>query len=421
MNVLAATIPVVISEVFASSNFKKVTILFPTNASEVNMKAISLRAVLVIVCALFVISCQKKEEAPPPPPPEVKVAVVLQKTVPIYVENIGETIGATDVEIRARVQGFLESVNFEEGSFVTKGQLLYTIDPQQYEADLATAKGQTAQAQAQLSKAQADVARYKPLVELNAISRQEYDTAVSAEEAAAAALEAAKAVEDNSKIDLGYTKVVSPIDGLVGKSQVKAGNLVGRGENTLLTVVSNIDSIHVRSNISERDYLRLARARESTTEKPKDNFELVLADGSVFNHKGGLVFADRAVDPSTGTLGIEAAFPNPERLLRPGQYGRLRVAIDEKKDAILVPQTAVQELQGNYSVAVVGADNKVTLRPVQAGARIGDLWLIDSGLKAGEKIVVEGLQKVREGSAVTPVAVEIKDTTSSTGAATQEG
>lgn len=385
------------------------------------MKEFFQRAVLAILCVLFVVGCQKKEEAPPPPPPEVKVAVVLQKTVPIYVENIGETIGASDVEIRARVQGFLESVNFEEGSFVTKGQLLYTIDPQQYEANLATARGQTAQAQAQLSKAQADVARYKPLVELNAISRQEYETAVSAQEAAAAALEAAKAVEQNTQIDLGYTKVVSPIDGLVGKSQVKPGNLVGRGENTLLTVVSNIDSIHVRSNVSERDYLRLARAREAATEKPKDNFELVLADGSVFNHKGGLVFADRAVDPTTGTLGIEAAFPNPERLLRPGQYGRLRVAIDEKKDAILVPQTAVQELQGNYSVAVVGSDNKVTLRPVQAGTRIGDLWIIDSGLKAGEKIVVEGLQKVREGSAVTPVAVEIKDTTSSTGAATQEG
>lgn len=382
------------------------------------MKASLQRITLAISCILFFSACEKKEEAPPPPPPEVKVAVVLQKTVPIYVENIGETIGATDVEVRARVEGFLQSVNFEEGSLVQKGQLLYTIDPQNYEATLATARGRTAEAQARLSKAQQDVARYKPLVELNAISREEYETSVSAEQAAAAAVEAARAVEDNAKIDLGYTKVYSPIDGLAGKSQVKAGNLVGRGENTLLTVVSNVDSIHVRSNISERDYLRLARAREAATEKPKDNFELVLADGSVFNHKGSLTFADRAVDPATGTLGIEAAFPNPEHLLRPGQYARLRVAIDKKENAILVPQTAVQELQGTYSVAVVGSDNKVTLRTVQAGARIGSLWVIDGGLSSGEKIVVEGLQKVRDGVTVTPVAVDIKETAAAT---TQEG
>ena len=379
------------------------------------------RPALVISCIFLVIGCEKKVEQPPPPP-EVKVAAVLQKTVPIYVENIGETMGATDVEVRARVEGFLQTIDFEEGSMVSKGQLLYTIDPGQYEASLATARGRTAEAQAQLSKAQQDVARYKPLVELNAISRQEYETAVSAEQAAAAALEAAKAVEDNAKIDLGYTKVFSPIDGLVGKSQVKPGNLVGRGENTLLTVVSDVKSIHVRSNVSERDYLRLARAKGASSGKTKDNFELVLADGSVFNHKGSLAFADRAIDPTTGTLGIEADFPNPELLLRPGQYARLRVAIDTKPNAILIPQTAVSELQGTYSVAVVGPDNKVNLRPVQAGDRIGSLWIIDSGLKAGERVVVEGLQKVREGVTVTPVAVEIQDTTASpTATAAQEG
>lgn len=379
------------------------------------------KVLLAISCVSFVIACQKTEVAAPPPP-EVKVATVLQKTVPIYVENIGETVGAADVEIRARVEGFLQTMDFEEGSLVRKDQLLYTIDPKQYEAALATAAGRTAEAQAQLSKAQQDVARFKPLVEINAISRQEYETAVSAQQAAAAALEAAKALEDNARIDLGYCKVYAPIDGLIGKSQVKPGNLVGRGESTLLAVVSKIDTIHVRSNVSERDYLRLARAREASAVKPKDNFELVLADGSVFNHKGSLVFADRAIDPATGTLGIEATFPNPEGLLRPGQYARLRVAIDTKPNAILVPQGAVSELQGTYSVAVVSADNKVSIRPVQAGDRIGSLWLIDSGLKAGDRIVVEGVQKVREGTVVTPVTVEIKDTdTSSAGSATQEG
>lgn len=379
------------------------------------------RAAMAIACILCLIGCQKKE-APAPPPPEVKVATVLQKNVPIYVENIGETVGASDVEIRARVAGFLESIDFEEGSLVHKNQLLYTIDPKPYEASLATAQGQVAEAEARLSKAKTDVARYKPLVELNAVSRQEYDTAVSAQDAAAASVEAARAVEDNAKIDLGYTKIYSPIDGIIGKTQVKPGNLVGRGENTLLTVISNIDSIHVRSNLSERDYLRLARARAAVKEKPKDNFELLLADGSVHKYKGNLVFADRAVDPATGTLGIEAAFPNPDGLLRPGQYARLRAAIDMKQNAILVPQSAVQELQGTYSVAVLGADNKITMRTVQAGQRIGSLWIIDSGLAAGEKIVVEGLQKVREGATVTPVTVVIEDTAaSSSGASKREG
>ena len=338
----------------------------------------------------------------------------MQKTVPIYVENIGETTGSIDVEIRARIEGFLETVDFQEGSLVKKGQLLYTIDPQQIHAALAEAQGRLAEAQARLAKAQQDVARYKPLVEQNAISKEEYDTSVSAEQAASASVEAARASTKDAELNLGYTKITSPIDGLVGKTQVKPGNLVGRGENTLLTVVSNVDSIHVRSNVSERDYLRLARAKGPSAVQPPDTFELVLADGTVHKYKGSLIFADRAIDPLTGTLGIEATFPNPDRLLRPGQYARLRAEIDQKPNAILVPQIAVQELQGTYSVAVVGSDNKVKLRPVQAGERVGSLWVIDSGLNAGEKVIVEGIQKVREGATVKPTVVEIPETSSST-------
>jgi membrane fusion protein (multidrug efflux system) len=361
-----------------------------------------------LICTTFIFACGKEEAPPPPPPPEVKVAVVLQKTVPVYVENIGETTGAVDVEIRARVEGFLQTINFEEGTLVKKGQLLYTIDPQPLRASLAEASGRLAQAEASLAKARQDVARYKPLVEQNAISKEEYETSVSVEQAAKASVDAAKATVQDAELNLGYTNVTSPIDGLVGKSLVKPGNLVGRGENTLLTVVSNVDAVHVRSNVSERDYLRLARAKSRAP--GKGSFELVLADGSVHKYKGSLVFADRAVDPTTGTLGIEATFPNPDGLLRPGQYARLRAVIDEKQNAILVPQVAVQELQGTYSVAVVGADNKVSMRTVQAGERIGSLWVIDSGLTSGEKIVVEGLQKVREGVTVNPTVVEIKDT-----------
>jgi membrane fusion protein, multidrug efflux system len=370
-----------------------------------------------IFCVLVFFACSKKEAPQGPAAPDVKVAVVLQKTVPIYVENIGETVGASDVEIRARVEGFLETVNFEEGSFVKKGQLLYTIDPQPLRAALAQSSGRLAQAQAELAKARQDVVRYKPLISKKAISQQEYDTAVSVEEAAAASVAAAKAAEQDSKISLGYTKVYSPIDGLIGKTLVKPGNLVGRGENTLLTVVSNVDSIHVRTNINERDYLRLARAKGANPSEEGSNLELVLADGSVHDQKGRVVYADRAIDPKTGTLGVEVAFPNPNRIIRPGQYARVRVVLDEKQNAILVPQTAVQELQGTYSVAVVGSDNKVTLRPVKATDRIGNLWLIESGLKAGEKIVVEGLQKVRDGVTVTPTVVNIEDTASAAGSA----
>jgi membrane fusion protein (multidrug efflux system) len=380
------------------------------------MKEVIQRISLAFFCALLVFGCKKKEETAAPPPPDVKVAQVLQKTVPIYVENVGETVGQSDIEIRARVEGFLQTVDFQEGSFVKKGDLLYTIDPQPLRAALAQAQGRVAEAQAQLSKAHQDVARYKPLVEKNAISREEYETSVSAEQAATASVDAAKASAQDAQLNLGYTNVYSPIDGLVGKTQVKPGNLVGRGENTLLTVVSNVDSVHVRTNVSERDYLRLARAKGAvpkTADKSAFAFELVLADGSVYNHKGKLVFADRAVDPTTGTLGIEAEFPNPDHLLRPGQYTRVRAEIDQKKDAILVPQTAVQELQGTYSVAVVGSDNKVSLRPVQASDRIGSLWVIDTGLKPGEKIIIEGLQKVRDGVTVNPTVVQIPENAAS--------
>lgn len=351
------------------------------------------------------------EEAPPaPPPPEVQVAKVLQRDVPITIENIGQTIGSTEVEVRARSEGFLESVNFKEGSFVAKGDLLYTIDPRNLEATLANAKGQLAARKADLARAQQDVARYKPLVALNAIPRQQYDTSVAVESAASAAVAAAQAVVDDATIDLEYTKIYSPIDGLVGKTEVKPGNLVGRGDNTLLTTVSNIDPIHVRFTISEQDYLKYARAGQGNGEgKGADRFELVLADGSVHKQRGNLVFADRLVDPTTGTLMLEATYPNPDKLVRPGQYARVRVAVDVRKGAILVPQRAVKELQATFSVAVLGEGDKIAMRTVKPGARVGSLWVIESGLAPNESIVVEGLQKVRDGVVVKPTVVAIQD------------
>lgn len=370
------------------------------------------RVALTLAPALVLAACGKKEP-PPPPLPEVKAAIVVQKDVPIYVEAIGQTRGSTEIEVRARVEGFLQSVDFKEGNPVRKGQLLYTIDPRPLEASLAQAKGVLAQAEAQLARARQDVVRDEPLVAKNAISRQEYETAVSMQAAAQAAVDAAKAVVQSAELDLGYTKVLAPESGLAGQTEVYPGTLVGRGQSTLLTRISQIESIHVRFTIPERDYLFYARRREERGEKPGDTaklppFQLVLSDGSVHPHEGKLVFVDRNVDPQTGTILLEAAFPNPGGIVRPGQYARVRATTDLKKDAILVPQRAVQEMQGIYNVAVVSGDT-VELRLVKPAQRIGTLWVIDSGLKAGERIVVEGLQKVKAGTKVKAETVTIDE------------
>ena len=362
-----------------------------------------------------------KKEAPPPPPPEVKAATVLQKDVPIYVEAIGQTRGSTEIEVRARVEGFLQSVDFKEGNPVRKGQLLYTIDPRPFQAALAQAKGTLAESEAQLARARQDVVRYEPLVAKNAISRQEYETAVAVQRAAEAAVDASKAAAERAEIDLGYTKVLAPEDGLVGKTEVYPGTLVGRGQSTLLTHISQIGTIHVRFTIPERDYLYYARRGQERRERAGDGqklpFELVLADGSLHPEKGQLVFVDRNVDPQTGTILMEAAFPNPGGIVRPGQYARVRAAVDMKAGAILVPQRAVSELQGIYNVAVVGGDDTVEIRMVTPAQRIGTLWVVDAGLKAGDRVVVEGLQKVRPGVKVKAEMVKIEEDAAPPGAA----
>jgi membrane fusion protein, multidrug efflux system len=371
------------------------------------------RALFVALSGLLAtvaIGCGKKE-APAPPPPDVKAATVLQKDVPIYVEAIGQTRGSTEIEVRARVEGFLQSVDFKEGSPVKKGQLLYTIDPRTLQATLAQAKGALAEADAQLARAKQDVVRYEPLVAKNAISRQEYDTAVVVQRAAEAAVEAAKATVDRAQIDLGYTRVTAPEDGLVGKTEVYPGTLVGRGQSDLLTHISQIATIHVRFTVPERDYLYYARRTQERGGKSAASlpFELVLSDGSVHPKKGTIVFVDRNIDAATGTIMMEAAFPNPGGIVRPGQFARVRAAVDLKNGAILVPQRSVSELQGIYNVAVVGADDTIELRMVKPAQRIGTLWVIDSGLKAGERVVVEGMQKVRTGVKVKPEMVKIEE------------
>jgi len=355
----------------------------------------------VAIAAALVTACEKPA-AVAPQPPEVYVAPVVQQDVPEYLDLVGQTAGFQDVEIRARVEGFLQSVNFREGSFVRKGDLLYQIDPKPLEAALAEANAGLATDRARLAKADNDVARYTPLVAKQAVSQRELDDARANQNAMRSQVEAAQAVVSKATLDLGYTKIFSPISGLVGTTQVKPGALVGRGESTLLTTVSLIDPIIFRVAITEADYLRIIK-RDPTRagqEGKASGVQLTLADGTTHPETGKIGPVERAVNASTGTLGVQFYFPNPHAVLRPGQYGRARVLLDTRPGALLVPQRAVQELQNLYSVAIVGDDGKVTFHNVKVGPRVDTLWVIEEGVKPGDKVVAEGLQALRDGMTV---------------------
>ncbi len=374
-----------------------------------------MRKAFVVVAAVAFAGACTKEAPPPPQPQEVYVTDVVQKDVPVYLELVGQAFGAQDVEIRARVEGFLESVNFREGSFVKQGDLLYTIDRKPLEALLAQSRADQRTAEARLAKADNDVKRYTPLVAKQAVSQQELDDARANQDAARSQVEAAKAAVEKATLDLSYTRITAPVSGLIGTTNVKTGNLVGRGESTLLTTLSRIDPILFKVGATEADYLKVAR-RESNRQPgdaPKaDGIQLTLADGSVYKHTGRLTTVERAVDPATGTLGLEITFPNPDQLLRPGQYGRGRLLLEMRSNAMLVPQRAVMELQNLHSVALVDGSGKVEFRNVKVGPRVDSLWVIDDGLKTGEKVIVEGLQRVKPGMTVSakpaPAAGEAK-------------
>jgi len=359
----------------------------------------------------------EKPAAVAPPPPEVYVTTAVQKDVPVYLDLVGQAQGFQDVDIRARVEGFLETVNFREGSFVRKGDLLYQIDQAPLETAVAQANADVATATTRLQKANGDVARYTPLVAKQAVSQKELDDARSEQDASRSQVEAAKAALNKAKLDLGYARIVAPINGLIGTTQVKPGSLVGRGESTLLTTISSIDPIIFRVAVTEADYLRVIKRDPSRAgaESRASGIQLTLADGTVHPQPGRLGPVERAVNASTGTLGVQVLFPNPDSVLRPGQYGRARLLLDTKAGALLIPQRAVQELQSIYSVAVVGADNKVAFRTVKVGPRVDSLWVIEDGLKAGEQVVAEGLQTVTEGMTVRtkpmPAAETAKATT----------
>jgi len=401
-----------------------------------------------IVLVLAFTRSKSKGAGQPPAPVEVEVARVEQQNVPIYSEWIGTLDGLVNAEIKSQVTGYILAKDYIEGTFVKKGQLLFEVDPRPFQAtldqakgDLAKANGQLEQANSQLLQAKAqvaqaeanqvktrlDVERYTPLVKAQAATQQEFDNAVQANQAAIAqvkaneagvqtananigssraAVQAAEAAVKSAELNLGFTKITSLIDGVAGVATVQVGNLVtpNNPNSPPLTVVSTVDPIRVWFNVSEQDYLNNVVNRERLEQQPE--LELVLSDGTVYQHKGKFYVVDRNVDVKTGAIKLAATFPNPGNLLRPGQYGRVRAVTSFKQNALLVPQRSVTELQGSYRLAVVDSENKVRIRPVKVGEKLGSMWIIDEGLQPGESVVAEGIQRIRPDQVVSPKPYE---------------
>jgi len=368
---------------------------------------------LLFIVLLLHASCSK-EDTSQLAPPKIPVFQTIEQDIPIYQEFVGQIYGFQDIAIRARVEGFLEGIHFEEGSSIDKGKLLYTLESQPLEAEVAAKMSMVAVEKTALAKTVSDLNRIRPLAEKNAVSQSDLDSAIALHEAAIASVEAAEANLKAANIQLGYTKIYSPITGIIGKTNAKVGDFVGRSPNpVILNMVSRIDTILVEFFITETQYLQYARRNLSQEESTDDNkqaakLELILSDGSFFEHKGIAEFIDREVDPTTGAILIQASFPNPNELLRPGQFARVKAEINMVKNGIAVPQRCIIELQGRYRVYVVTDANEIALREVIVGPTVKDFWLIKDGLGPGEKVVYEGLQKVKAGTAVTPVIQNIK-------------
>ncbi len=367
--------------------------------------------VLITLCELFLAACQK-ERASSQPIPEVEVMQVIERDIPIVQEWVGTADGLVNATIRAQVTGYLISQNYREGESVRKGQVLFEIDPRPFAAALDQAKGELSRQEAQYANAKANLDRIKPLVAQSAVSKKDLDDATGAERSSQAAVIAARAAVENARLNLDFTKITSPINGVAGIAKAQIGNLVGPNQVEELTTVSTINPIKVNYSVSEQAYIDFMRRFPSEAECREQQrclqIELYLADGSLYPYKGTFFAIDRQVDVRTGTLRVEALFSNPDNLIRPGQFVRVHVLIGMNKGALMVPQRAVNEFQGCYQVAVVGPDNKVQIRPVKAGERVGVFRVVSEGLKADERVVVEGIQKVREGMTVNSKPFSIK-------------
>lgn len=348
-----------------------------------------------------------KESPPPPPPPTVQVLDIVGENAPASAEFIGQLDSPQNVEVRARVEAFVDKILFIEGTEVKEGDALFKLDDRPYQERLAAAEGALAEAKAALNKYEKDVARLKPLAEKRAVPQQDLDNALASVDVGKAAVLTAEARVQAAQLDVSYCDVRAPISGLIGATAVQIGELVGKGEPTLLATLSKLDPIWFYCNVSEVSFLRAEAERQRAGKRIEElTISLILADGSTHSEKGKIVFVDRAVDPKTGTLRMRAEFPNPRRSLRPGMFGRIVAGLGVQPDSILVPERAVSELQGQNFVWVISPDNKAGQRPVTVGRQVGERLLITQGLKPGERIVVEGLQKVRDGMVVKPMTAE---------------
>jgi membrane fusion protein (multidrug efflux system) len=374
-----------------------------------------LASILICLSFIFPCACQEERPAAEPAPPVVEVIEVIRRDVPIVEEWVGSTDGLVNAVIRGQVTGYLIKQNYTEGDLVRKDEVLFEIDPRPFQQVLDQARGTLAQLEAQQENARATLARVRKLADQNALSPKDLDDATGAERSASAAVVAARAVVEKARLDLGFARVISPIDGMAGIARAQVGDLVGPSQGGELTTVSTIHPIKVYYTINEQAYLdfmeRFSTEAEGLEQARKLDIELILGDGSSYPFKGKFAAFDRQIDVRTGTLRVAAIFPNPRYLLRPGQFVRVRVQSGIRKGALLIPQRAVMELQGSYQVAVAGSDNRVDMRKVKPGERIGVLWLIESGLKAGEKVLVEGGGKVRQGMVVTPKPFSLPVTT----------
>lgn len=377
------------------------------------MKSLSL---FLFGCACLMLSaCDREQAATAPPPADVSFIETVAEEVPLYMEFVGQTGGLKDIAIRARVEGFLEGVHFQEGTEINKGDLLYTLESQPFEEKVAARMSNVAEAKTMLAKTKGDLERTRPLAEINAVSQSDLDAAEAAYAASISSVEAASANLRAAKIELSYTKIYSPINGIIGRTKAKVGDFVGKDPNpVILNTVSQVDTILVTFFITETQYLDIARflakRDPDEIEEREPNLELILIDDSVYPHKGIVDFIDREIDTTTGAMLIQASFPNPEQLLRPGQFAKVNARARVINDGILIPQRCVMELQGLFNVYVIGSDNTIETREIKVGPKVGSSWLIKEGLEAGEKVVYEGLQSVKDGATVNPTVAEFKPT-----------
>lgn len=363
---------------------------------------------LSIICLLFIQGCSKKEVVTEIPPVNVEFFKVITKDIPVKQNWIGQTRGSEDVEIRARVEGYIDGEFFTEGSVVSKGEVIYTIDAKELEQRVLEAKARLSAANTLMVQAENDVNRYKPLAEAGAISQQLYENAIAIYEARVSEVEAENANVRLAEINFNYSRVTAPISGIIGISQYNLGDYVSKTSGSVLNTISNVNPIKVRFSISEQEYLEFRRKAELKNKRTINaEVNMVLSDGTMYDQSGTVNVANRQVDPSTGTLMLEASFPNPNNLLRPGQYSKITGVTEIVIKALVIPTRAIIELQGQYQVYVVNADNKAELKSIKKGNQLGQLTEVVSGLSEGEKVISEGFLKVRPGMIVNPVEMQI--------------